>query len=865
MPLPLWTRLLLALAGLEIAAGLAGILAAALTGTGSAGQPFPLWVFALQTSVFAAIGTVLLRGVRGDPRVAYLGAALMLIATSYSLRPLEVLELWSGGHWAVRLVGHLQLDAFLPVFVWSFAREFPRAIDSPASRRVGRLAVFVSLGAGVSLFLANLALLDPGLRETFSWVAARNNGSHYWTLVYGLVIPALPFALLRTRSARLEERRRVALFLAGVMVAAVPVGAFIVAFAAIPAFAVWVRTPDVHRVAMPIVQLLILTVPASTAYSVLVARVLDVRVILRKALQYGVARGLVTAGAGVPFAWIGWQVYLSRAQPLAHLMIEPGSLSLGGALVVGATSLRLRRRVIQLIDRVFFREQYDARSILEQLAESSRVATTAEDLAALLTREIDRALHLDAIAVLIADPFRGRLWAPSGSVRPLEMTSALATQLAESPGALSLDRELAAGRLAELPEEDRQWLVDAAVALLLPLQSSGGDLIGVVMLGSKRSELDFTREDRRLLTVIAAAGATALENRILRAASGGTSVWQAPSAEAGESPSAEECLRCHAVFPVGLDRCSVCQSALSPVPIPYCLMGKFRLEARIGAGGMGVVYRGVDLALARPVAVKTLPRMSPEDALRMRREARAMAAIAHPHLALIYGVETWRGIPILILELLEGGTLADRLETQPLSPIEAVDLGRTLADVLVRTHALGILHRDIKPSNVAYTRDGVAKLLDFGLARIVEEASVQSASEVLGDAVALSTIRTQGFIGTPLYMSPEALSARPVDASVDLWSLAVVLYEAIAGRHPFERASWADTMDAILHARAAALQEVAPHCPVLGSQFLADCLSASSRSRPASALEMRQRLEALGSAVRGEPQRLPNGPVARKE
>ena len=602
--------------------------------------------------------------------------------------------------------------------------------------------------------------------------------------------------------------------------------------------------------------------------SVLVARVLDVRVILRKVLQYGVARGLVTAGTGAPFAWIGWQVYSARAQPLAHRMVEPGSLALGGALAFGVTSLRLRRHAIQGIDRVFFREHYDSRSILEQLAESSRVATTAEDLAALLTREIDRALHLEAIAVSIADPFRGCLWAPSGSVRPLEMNSELATRLAASPGALSLDRELAAGPLAELPEEDRQWLVDAAAALLLPLQSSGGDLIGVVTLGAKRSELDFTREDRRLLAVIAAAGATALENRILRAASGGTRVWQGPSAEGAES-SAVECLQCHAVFPAGLDRCSSCQAALLPVPIPYCLMGKFRLETRIGAGGMGVVYRGVDLALARPVAVKTLPRMSPEDALRMRREARAMAAIAHPHLALIYGVETWRGIPILILELLEGGTLADRLETKPLSPAEAMDLGRTLSDVLVRTHALGILHRDIKPSNIAYTRDGVAKILDFGLARIAEETHVVSAGgargEALGEANALSTIRTQGFLGTPLYMSPEALSARPADASVDLWSLAVVLYEAIAGRHPFERASWADTLDAILQARCAALQEIVPHCPEPISQFLADCLSPSSRARPSSAREMRQRFEALGRFGRDEPQRSTDGPVARKE
>jgi serine/threonine-protein kinase len=230
--------------------------------------------------------------------------------------------------------------------------------------------------------------------------------------------------------------------------------------------------------------------------------------------------------------------------------------------------------------------------------------------------------------------------------------------------------------------------------------------------------------------------------------------------------------------------------------------GKFLIERRIGAGGMGVVYRGVDSHLGRVVAIKTLPHLAPNEALRLQREARTLAAFSHPNVAAIFAVEVWEGQPLLVLEYLPGGTLADRLQDGPVPLSEAIGLGLAMASVLEALHAKGVLHRDIKPSNIGFAEDGTPKLLDFGLARLLTSVSAareRDAAEPVapsvgppggpggGERVNLGRLsQSQGVIrGTPLYMSPEAADGHHPDFSFDLWGLAVVLYEAVIGRHPY--------------------------------------------------------------------------------
>jgi serine/threonine protein kinase len=251
---------------------------------------------------------------------------------------------------------------------------------------------------------------------------------------------------------------------------------------------------------------------------------------------------------------------------------------------------------------------------------------------------------------------------------------------------------------------------------------------------------------------------------------------------------------------------------------------------------MGVVYLATDLELERRMALKTLPETSPEDSVRLRREARAMAAVRHPNLALIFGVESWRGTPILVMEYLAGGTLAERIAHGALPVNDALDLGAQLAGVLARLHESGLLHRDVKPSNVGFTEDGVPKLLDFGLARIAGELNAPQAPTSGGAAPAAGT--QSGFLGTPLYMSPEALNGGRSDQSFDLWSVAVVIFEAIAGRHPFEQSTGAATFQAIRSARALDLRQVRPDCPDSVVELFTRALAPEVTQRPSSAREL---------------------------
>ncbi len=212
-------------------------------------------------------------------------------------------------------------------------------------------------------------------------------------------------------------------------------------------------------------------------------------------------------------------------------------------------------------------------------------------------------------------------------------------------------------------------------------------------------------------------------------------------------------------------------------------IGPYRIEREIGRGGMGVVYLGVDPRLGRPVAIKALPASlaaGAEPIARFDREARILASLSHPGIAAVYGVEDAEGQRYLVLEYLAGENLASKIARGPLTIPETVDLGITVAEALAHAHAKGIVHRDVKPANVLFTTDGQAKLSDFGIARL---------------RGGLSLTEPQSILGTPHYMSPEQSRGERTDARSDLFSVGIVLYEALTGVRPFE----AERLEAIIH------------------------------------------------------------------
>jgi hypothetical protein len=567
--------------------------------------------------------------------------------------------------------------------------------------------------------------------------------------------------------------------------------------------------------------------------------------------------------AAVPLLALVMYLYENRYERLADLLSGTRPLLLLGALALALVTLRERRLFLDAVDRRFFRDQYDSRRILAQLVDRSRGAANPGELATLIVREVDRALHLESLALLLIEAATGRFVSPEGKVRPLSAASPLASLLGGSSEALDVDLESERSAFAKLPNEERQWLADGGFELLAPLIASDGTLIGLLALGAKQSELPFSREDRSLLGAILAAGALTLENRLIRSTPvpKGMSATDSGPLPASPAPLEEElageCAQCRTLYPPRHGACAFCHVPLSKGQVPYVLLGKFRFERRVGAGGMGVVYRATDLALGRPVAIKTLPRISPEHAMRLRREARAVASLSHPNLALIFGAETWRGTPLLVFEYLDGGTLADRLRIARLPLGDALDLGVILADVLDRAHLAGVLHRDIKPSNIGYSAEGVPKLLDFGLARILHdsrpERSGPSSGEPSLDGVTASmTLRSfeagttdNAVLGTLAYLSPEALMGRVPDASYDLWSLAITLAEAITRVNPVQAPTLAETMERIGLGRIPDLRDLLPSCPSAVAAFFNDALHVEKARRPVSAREMKARLSRL--------------------
>jgi serine/threonine-protein kinase len=215
---------------------------------------------------------------------------------------------------------------------------------------------------------------------------------------------------------------------------------------------------------------------------------------------------------------------------------------------------------------------------------------------------------------------------------------------------------------------------------------------------------------------------------------------------------------------------------------------------------MGEVYRARDTRLGREVAIKVLPRAltaNPDRLARFEREARVLASLNHPHIATLYGVEESNGHSALVLELVEGDTLAERLLRGPVPMQEALRWARQIADALDAAHEKEIVHRDLKPANVKITPQDVVKVLDFGLARTF------GASE---SSVALSptlTLEEGAIVGTAAYMSPEQARGQPVDKRADLWAFGCVFYEMLSGRPAFNAPTVSDTLAAVLHRVAA--------------------------------------------------------------
>jgi len=307
---------------------------------------------------------------------------------------------------------------------------------------------------------------------------------------------------------------------------------------------------------------------------------------------------------------------------------------------------------------------------------------------------------------------------------------------------------------------------------------------------------------------------------------------------------------------------------------PATRLGSYEILAQLGAGGMGEVYRARDTRLGREVAIKVLPEAfarDPDRLARFQREAQLLAALNHPNIAAIHGLEEQDGLRYLVLEYVPGETLAERVGAglkpapSPLPMEEALEISKQIAEALEAAHEKGIMHRDLKPANIKVTPEGQVKVLDFGLAKAFEsEASAADLSR--SPTLSMAATRAGVILGTAAYMSPEQAKGRPLDERADIWAFGCVLWEMLVGRQLFSGETVTDMLAAVIRAEPD-WNALPPETPPAIRQLLSRCLQKDSKRRLRHIGDARIEIEDALSVPAGAVQRIPEKPelTARRE
>jgi hypothetical protein len=645
----------------------------------------------------------------------------------------------------------------------------------------------------------------------------------YDTLVYLYVLlgilawgAVVIFAYLRLRDP--NERRRFRIFAAGFALAPLA-GLPLLAAGYFPRIFAPI-SPNLTAVFICFVWV----APISMAYAILRHRVFDIRVMVRLGLRYAAARGVLLSLVPLVAVILAGDLLLHQEQPLKQILSDRGLLYT--VLAGGAFLLHIRRRAwLDAIDRRFFRERYDAQRVLRGVVEEIRAARSFPKVAPQVVSQIEAALHPEFAAILMRHPGDAEyqvLAARENAPPPIPADSKLVGLVRLLGKPVEVSPSQTGWLRSQLPRQESEFLRQARMEWLFPICLAEGQTEALLAVGPKRSEEPYSHEDQELLQGITSSLALLLE--------------QSPSV-APAREGFEECPTCGACYDTGSVSCTKEGARLLSWDFPRLLANRYRFDQRLGEGGMGTVYQAFDTELERQVAVKLIRSdltASSAAAARFKQEAKAAASFTHPNVVTVFDFGVAEGQrAYLVMELLRGLTLRQELTKNGRVPAaRASEILSGVCAAVDAAHRRRLLHRDIKPENIFLANpEGTetAKILDFGVVKTIAPADTTLTAGQTGPGVLVGTLR---------YMSPEQLRGEEPAESWDLWALAVVAYEMLAGAHPFAGSTVLEAHNAILGGHMTPLGAHVPDAPPAWQGFFDQALSPRADLRSPSALQL---------------------------
>ncbi len=648
------------------------------------------------------------------------------------------------------------------------------------------------------------------------------------------------------RRASLPSRRKMRVILAGTIAGFLPASIW---FAVTMLFGNTRVGMWMYSWPFPAVVAANLLVPPAYAYAILRHRVIPISFIIRRGIQYLLAKNVLRFLIALPLIGLTLAILTNPGRTLSDILFRNSLYFYVTVMIAAAVSFLFRRRLNNWVDRKFFREQYNQEKILRGLIEDVKRFDSVPEMSRLVSRKVESALHPERIFLFYREEESRDL--------SLGYSSGAAAEGLRIPEEFRLLRLLEGQAGAQdfpfpqknnLPGGEEEWLAGLGTRLIVPLVGTVDRLAGLFLLGEKKSEVPYTARDRDLLESLAGQVALVYENAQLKERVDRERKIKHEVLGRFEERHInllKECLRCGACFDSSALTCDKDGSELTfSMPVERTVEGRYRLERLVGRGGMGAVYEATDLRLNRQVAVKILSgkMFGNREALRrFEREAQTSARLSHPNIITVYDYGVLgTGGAYLVMELISGETLAALIKREGCVPPQtAADCFNQVLEGIKAAHAAGVIHRDLKPDNVLISKgengQPHVRILDFGLAKI-------RLSELTDTNSPTDLATTPGTVmGTIGYMSPEQLTGEVVDERSDLFSVGVMVVEALTGRRPFSGKTYHELLTSILHG-AFHLPIDSPEAERLDA-VLQKCMAKDRGDRFSSAAEMQRELE----------------------